>query len=291
MRTLVRRRRLRQFIDGKYSLQALDNAGVSLVQPSVQTDSARGLVLMKGMVQSTGRDGGGVTYVAAYQNTPTTAFRGGIVYEPRVAQWGGGYTALFPQYEDFSALSATPSGFTIRARLRQKGAATARTSQFPTGSGSDITVNGGTESSTALANAPSSTDHYTVRYKVHEVAIVGNAGVQCQLTVAIEGDKLGNGTWTQVASTNYSFTPVDGVASTFDVTDAVDVVLSGTNTSALFRLKVTTANGPLASFFVHGCSQTTDTLDGVSYSTATDTFAIKTPDAADFVTYDAKAIT
>lgn len=271
--------------------QALDNAGGTIVAPGVQTDTARGLVLTKGAVTATGVDTGGVTYAAAYQNTPTVTFRGGIGYEPRVAQWSGGYTALFPQYEDFSALNALPGSFTIRARLRQKGAATARTSQFPTGSGSDITVNGGTESSGVLTNAPSSTDHYTVRYKVHEVAIVANHGVQCQVTVAIDGDKTGSAGWHQLATTSYSFTPVDGVASVFDVSDAIDVVMNGATATGLFRLRVTVANGPLASFFVHGCSQTTDALDGVSYSTATDTFATKTPDAADAITWDAKAIT
>jgi hypothetical protein len=133
----------------------------------VQYDGATGLPLVKGVQQGAGRHGDPIIYDPPYQTVPKVKITGGIPSQPE-SRWttsaadasaDSGVTApsATAQQPDYGVLNATAAGFTIRARLRQAGAATLRTHNF---AGTVLDTVDETDEVT-LTSAPASNDLYS----------------------------------------------------------------------------------------------------------------------------------
>src|SRR5690606_6072157 len=121
------------FADGKYAVVAEDEAG-TIASPNVlQSDGVAARVLAKGHVSGIARDGQTVVFPQPFQHVPMVLLRGGISYEPRSGQWSPAFAPNKPQYDDLAALDLTVAGFTMYAKLRQKGTPTTRSHNFPLG--------------------------------------------------------------------------------------------------------------------------------------------------------------
>jgi hypothetical protein len=112
-------KRGRPFDDQKYATQATDSSG-NVMDPSVkQSLAGSSRAIAKGYQAGFVKDGGSVTFNPVYQNIPQILMRGGKAAN-----------ASFP-YDDFAAQGASASGFTCKARNKNKGAITGRRRSSP----------------------------------------------------------------------------------------------------------------------------------------------------------------
>ena len=259
--------------------------GVSILE----TGSQR--VIAKGRIAGLHRNGDSILFAAPFSSTPAVFFRGGASYEPR-SKWGpvgdGTETSAptaTPQYDDFAALNVTASGFTLRARLRQKGSPTARTDNFATGamtSAADARL-------ATIANAPASDDTYTAHYSI-TVTAQNDPGIDATITVTVALDSAPDGvTWTERATKVYSVTKTGGGTSNSQTwsTETQAFTVSGLTTGgpAKARLRIKSVVDSGASTFSLASGAT------LTYSTsATDQFASKTPDADDTIAWEALVV-
>lgn len=259
----------------------------------VQSDGAGGRPMVRGRQRGTCRHGDVIAFSPVFQNVPVGRIWGGALNEPR-SKWGStgsgsetGAVANTPQYEDFAALGLSASGFTCRARLRQKGTPTPRTDTW--GSGNTITTYGATTSSRTTANAPSVNDNYLVSFTGSIVLVTDHFDIghyTASVTIAIDLDITGTGGWNEVGTRTYTaqgdVTNVSYPDYTEPISDAVPIAAASLTSSSRFQLRIkdwsdTTA---LSSFSI--------TANDVTYTTegTGSQFASKTPDTDDVVYYE-----
>lgn len=251
-----------------------------------QYDGVTARVIAKGHQAGTGRNGDAIVFAQAFQNVPMILLRGGIKYEPRVVQWVSAYASGSPQYEDLVALSPSASGFTLRARLRQKGALTARTADFPTNS---VTSVGGDSGSATTANAPSSNDQYTVRFDV-TVSTAEDPGIPVTAALTVALDTWDGSSWTERYTSTFTRSVTSPGSSTFGGTQVVNITIAGMGATSAFRVRAKafsdSSSGGDSSFILHGRTAA-DSTRGVSYNTASDAYASATPDTDDVIYWEA----
>jgi hypothetical protein len=217
-----------------------------------------------------------ITFPTNYQNPPAVNILGGISYEP-ASVWGtaaqadaGGGGALAPvaarQIDEVVAYNVTASGASLRARLRQASATTARSNAYAAGT---ITTNGGTLEATT-ASAPAANDTYTTDFTVQftSSAIPGKA---CNVSGTVCLDWWNGSVWTQVASATYSASdPVGGAADTGLISDTLVATVSGLTTTSKFRLRlVTNAGAGARTYSIDPGNVTYTTTAGDQYVTKT----------------------
>lgn len=277
------------YTDANYAVQAQDDAGLVADPDVTQSDGVVARVIAKGRQTGTAQHGDAVTYAQTFQSVPMVLLNGGISYEPRSTQWSTAFTAGLPQYDDLVALNPTASGFTMRARLRQKGASAAQTDDFATNSLSTV----GATANANLVPGGSVNDNYTVRYRVaFDLACPtpGKPPITGTVTVAVDTNDGGGGGFVERRTDNYLHTNSVAECSTSFVEEAtVGITVSGLGSSDDIQIRIAAITGGATSVVVHG-KTSTDATRGVSYNTAVDAYAEKTPDADDTITWDAMAV-
>lgn len=274
-----------------------------------QSDGITARVIAKGHTSGNARNGTSVSFPLSYQNVPLVLLRGGINHEPR-AKWGpngdgteaGAYTTTLPTIEDMTPLNLTVSGFTLRARLRQKAVATARSANADT-AGNSLTTVGATAAAT-LNNAPNGaiSDLYTVHFNV-SVTCTNPPPVPppgspktASVTIAIDTSSDGGSNWTQRASYTYNAVASPNSSSTETYTHEMkSVAVSGLDSNATadkIRIRIVSASatsGASVTFAAHLYSTANgDPTGGLTYATsAGDSYASKTPDAEDAIYWEA----
>jgi hypothetical protein len=294
-----------------------------------QSDGLNVRVLAKGHVSGQARQDNpltDITFPVSYQNPPLVLFRGGLNTEPR-AMWGpngtgeqiaaeqNAFRSGDPVYDDTSALNLTASGFTLRARLKQKG------SQTPQNADADVQTNNltavGQTATATLVNAPSgaSGDSYTVHFKVSVTATAGGGTWLGPVTttvdavLAIDSSVDGGSTWAERWAATYTATrTATGAGSVWKTEswthEAKTLAVSGLSSNApadKFRLRVKsitvsivddspeqsgTASGTVSAHLFHRTDG--DPAAALTYSTASaDQYASKTPDSDDYIYWEA----
>jgi hypothetical protein len=224
----------------------------------------------------TGTHASTITFPANYQNPPAVNILGGISYEP-ASVWGtaaqadaGGTGVLAPaaarQIDEVTAYNITTSGATLRARLRQASATTARSNAYAAGT---ITTTGGTLEATT-ANAPAANDTYTTDFSAQfqSTAVPGKA---CNVSADICLDWWNGSVWTQVASVTYSASdPVGGHADTGVINSTLVATVSGLTGTSKFRVRLSTnAGAGTRTYSVDPGNVTYTTTAGDQYATKT----------------------
>lgn len=248
-------------------------------------DGVGGKAIAAGMQKGLAAHGDHVTFPVPYQNVPRIRLSGGITYEPRSGQWSPSYSSTSPQYEDLVALNVTATGFDVRARLRQPGSPTARTDNF---AGTDLTGDGQTDEAT-LANAPASADLYQVTVQTDFTLHAKTAGGTGRATIiwAIDSSADGGSTWTERYTQTDTYEVEGTTISTESFQAAVPITVSGLSNASpadkiRFRIiSLFTSGLPGPSTFIRAHAV------NVTYTTSTDSYATKTPSAADRVTWEA----
>lgn len=288
--------------DGFYTPKADNATGTILSEGTRQNDGAGARIPVKGRQSGSCRHTTAVTFGTAFQNPPRVILRSGILFEPR-SKWGatgsgsetGAPNAALPQLEDLVALNVTASGFTARGRLRQKGTATLRTHNFT--AANNLTTAGQTTAVT-LSNAPSTTDLYTVKFQVElNLRSKTFALVEMNVTVLVEVSADAGANWTTVETFSYSIEDNTNTLQTDTYQETSAVTYSGLDSTDQVRLKLSavTLTGGLAltaTVSVKGYDGTIGSpAVGVSYYSASDSFASKTPDADDLLFWEAEDVT
>ena len=259
------------------SVTAIENSGH--LNASTQQKNGTGLKNIANGRYSlgTGVHAQSITFPTNYQNPPAVNILGGISYEP-ASVWGtpgqadaGGTGTTAPnaarQIDEVVAYNVTASGASLRARLRQASATTARTDAYAAGA---ITGNGGTKEATT-ANAPAANDTYTTDFTA-QFTSTAIPGKSCSVSGTVCLDYWNGSVWTQVASATYSASdPVGGNADTGLISDTLVATVSGLTGSSKFRIRLVTNAG--------SGSRTYSVDPGnVAYTTTTgDLYATKTP--------------
>lgn len=270
-----------------------------------QTDGVTVRAITKGHVSGTGRHGATVTFPNNFQNVPLVLISGGISHEPR-AKWGatgdgteaGAYNAALPTYADIAALNLTASGFTLRARLKQKGAQTARSANADTANNS--LTSAGASAAATLNNAASgaSADYYQINYKISVDATNIHGGLaRTTAVLAIDSSSDGGSTWVQRASFSYeSICDTVGTTNTEDWTfEAVGLTVSGLSSTATadkLRIRIVsitkTDGGSVTAHLFSTVATIPDPAAALLYNTTSgDQFANRTPDADDIMKWEA----
>lgn len=270
-----------------------------LTSSTVQYDGVQARVLAKGHVTGFAKggvisgtswvEGDAVVFPTNFQNVPLILITGGINFEPRTALWTLGYSASYATYEDMQALNPTVSGFTMRARLIQKGLIvfTSRSDNF---AGTHI-INVGATDSVTLANAPAYDDTYHINYTVvwtslSDLGALGAPDWQVlYITYSIDSSADGGTTW---VSRSLRTEVIDGssAGASGSYTKSVTLIVSGLSNSApadKFRIIITNSE---YNTNTHGAGSASG-LGYIAGTTATYTtssgavsVASKTPDQA-----------
>lgn len=284
------------FDDDAYATVAISDDGLTLDEDARQTDGVTARVLAKGHQAGQAQDGDAVSFNPAFQNPPMVVMRGGISYEPRSGQWSPSYDSAKPQYDDMEPVNLSASGFTLRARLRQKGAQTGQSDNF---SPSDNALDALDETTEAdLDPAGAAGDQYTIHYSVMLQIVCpiasGKPPVTASITVAIDSNDGGG--WVERAAVTYAETAywedclgADYVE--FNWThEQRTITVSGLGVNDDIRIRIKAVTGQVYAFEVHGFHSTPDASAGVTYNTASDAVASKTPDAEDLVQWEALTV-
>lgn len=276
-----------------YAAKADNAAGTTISADVVQTDGVSLRVIAKGHLEGTARHGDAIVFPTNFQSVPHVRIWGGQNDEPR-NKWGAtgsgsetGAPTSNPQHEDTAALNLTVAGFTVRARLRQKGTTTARSHNFA----ANTLDTDGESIALTLSNAPSNNDQYTAHYSVR---LEGTAGPTDYFTlnIVVAVDSNDGSGWVQRTTRPYSITCPTGtnVGQTW-AHEAKVVVVSALDSTDQLRVRVveitTEGDGSIDDAFVHAFDGTGDPASGVTYFTATDQYASKTPDSDDVVYWSA----
>lgn len=266
-------KRGRALDDGSFATVALDSSGVILGSGVQQDLAGTPRAMAKGYQAGLVKDAGAVTFNPVYQNLPQILLRGGKAAN-----------ATYP-YDDFAPQSASASGFTCKARNKNKGTITARTAEFT--APLTATSAGATVGPATLASAPSYDTNYTARFGI-SVTLVGGPG-QVTAIVAVESNDGVSG-WIERATRPY----VAGTsAGTYNYTGQ-QVPISdstlGINDQIRLKLKSLTVTGPggtSGSATLTGYDNTGGNGHGVTYSTSAGaTDESKTPDADDYIFWE-----
>lgn len=277
-----------------------------VLRPDVgQSDGSSTLPLVKGLVQGFAHHGDDVSFSDSgrvFQTVPKVEFQGGIMNQP-AALWGTSAqvdagtasTALNtakPQYEDFSARGLSESGFQVCARLRQKAAVTTRTLAF---AGTHLATNGATDIISALTNTPSNDDTYKVLFAAFCSlrSTVAGATYRVFIAYSIDVSQDSGATWVSVDSGQSWFQTTS--QQVVNQINAYQVVFScpGLAAGGVDRIRLRCLNngsqglGSFTAYLMGGSGSGYNTTSGVSFLTAADQFANKTPDTEDQVRWQA----
>lgn len=254
----------------------------SLREGVVAFDGATGLPILKGVQRGSGRNTDPVVFDPVYQNVPKVTITGGFATQPE-SKWGtaaavdantasSAPTANVAQIPDCSAGALTPSGFTIRARLSQRGTETLRTHSFPANT-LDV-IDESVE--VTVANAPSHDDNYTVSYH-GQCVFASSTGNEFTVTLQFAIQSNDGSGWVTRSIDQLSFTTTNPVfASQFSNTIGRGINAPGMDTTDKIRVKLL----KILRSGVGTIFNTSVTADAVIYLTSSDTFASKTGTAS-----------
>jgi phage-related tail fiber protein len=145
---------------------------------------------------------------------------------------------------------------------------TARTADF---TASNALTAAGQTVEAVLANAPAANALYEAHYSVSiKTTVPSSNSNTLKITIAVETDPTGVGSWTEQWARDYDATRKVGEAAAPEVHEheRLPVRVTGFNSSGKLRLKIKSASGP-GSFSVHGFNLATnaDPTNGVTYHT------------------------
>ena len=294
------------YYDSSGSVPLLDPVAMRFmngaIDPTVVLDNPTGILgagaqqnlagtarsLAKGYQSGFTQDGVAVTFSPAYQNPPQVLLHGGKLFDTTLG-------TASPQYEDFAATGLTASGFTTRAKLKNKGTIAARTADFA--SSTTATTVGAVTGNAALASAPALDDNYKARFRVDVTCATLSGAGTTTVVVAIEVSADGSTGWTEYATRAFSASRTTGGTTTNSYSGnevAVNVASLLGASGAAVRLKYkskTQTGASTGSATVTGYNNTgggADAGHGVTYSTQTGGASqSKTPAADDFVVWEA----
>ncbi|WAM23808.1 hypothetical protein [Myxococcus sp. NMCA1] len=291
---------------------ALNPDGSISYNVGISDGSGAPRTIAKGRQAQLAAHGAYVAFNPPFQNTPMVLLRGGLTHEPR-AKWGatgsgsetGAYNTALPTYDDTQAIMNGGSGFTLRARLRQRGGTvTARTnnpassSNLATGIGSTVEV--------VLSNAPATNDQYALRFnaiiylltppRTGEMGAGGSwepGSAQGSIVVALDSLDVGQ-SWVERATTtlwaNSNNNTVNWVQSVnTHIGEVLTAAAPGLGAADRLRLRIKSVSVPPGSNqpTAHVWHSSVDAGAGVTYSTSTDQYASKTPDVGDMLYWEA----
>jgi hypothetical protein len=274
--------------DGKFASRSITDDGTQLDGAVAQQSAGTARALAKGYQSGFTRDGVAVTFSPGYQNPPQVLMHGGRLFD-------SGLGTGSPQYEDFAPVGATGSGFTTRAKIRNKGTVTARTGDF-TASLTATSV-GSVVGKATLGNAPSLDDNYKVRFRVDVDCATLSGGGTTTIVVAIEVSADGSTGWTEYATRSFTATRVTpgSITETYNGQEVVVNVaglVGGSGAAVRLKYKSKSQTGAsTGSATITGYNNTLGGADaghGATYSTQSGgTTNSKTPDADDVVVWEA----
>ncbi len=119
---------------------------------------------------------------------------------------------------------------------------------------------------------------------------MGGAGQKATADLVLALDSNDGSGWVERDTASYSVgaLPESTASQTWSHEQRL-LTVSGMSTGDDFRLRGkthTVTGGGFSTFFARGFDSTTDPNSGVTYNTASDIFASKTPDSDDFVTWE-----
>lgn len=255
-----------------------------------QSDGSGVRQLAKGHWQARRRDGDPVTFPQAFASTPVVIVTGvgGIHYQPSSGAWAPSFNASGAQYVDARALDLTTTGFKAYAKLRQRGAPTARSHAL---SPTTITTQG-SFAEAALGFAPASDDTYRGLYSVTLTAnIVAGAGISgdayARVIIAVDSwdaDVPVGGAWTERASRSYTISQHFPDTNAGTVTqswngEVLSYALQGVATVDKLRVRISLFETTSGSVSVGSMSAEYTTSSGDNTTTMT-------PQTGDYVTFD-----
>jgi hypothetical protein len=301
---------------GTVSAQLSVTAG-ELPESMGQFDGITIRQIAKGHYAGTAKNESAITFPQSYQNAPVVLVGLGGLVDQTGAVWGTTWdgpnqrygTSARPAgniYNEVYAYDVTAATCKIRARLRSKSGSTLRTANADTAD-NNLTAVGHTAAAT-IHTAPSGAvgDAYTIKFKVSvqtdDPMNGGDPGPPPTLpylltvtaVIAIDSSIDGGTNWVERATYSYAASARDVTAADSWPTEVKTVNVSGLTSGApadklRIRIKSFTFNGTSGSVSAHLFSTvaTVPDLDpGLSYYTAADAYANKTPDTEDVVTFD-----
>lgn len=272
-------------------------SGDGVLGTAVLQDSAGiNRVLVKGYLSGESSDGASVTFDQNFDAPPTVLFGGGITYQPASSEWSGTYSSTKPQYVDTRAVGLTVSGFTLYAKLVQKGTVSTTGVNFASNS---LTTQGATISAPASSSASGYvyTSHYSVN--MNAVADPGYPSKDVYwLSVVVARDSYDGATWTERGTQSYNVSAAPGTTSsqTWAHEQKNDALSTGGDLGASstdnwrLRVKSVTEGGVGAGdFTVHGFTST-DVTHGITWSNTSQSLATRTPTSEDLIKWEAMAV-
>ena len=287
--------------DGRYAASADDGSGSVITTTVSQTDGVNPRAIVKGFQQGSGRHGDSVVFATAFQNVPQVSVSGGIGYQPNSVWSATGATSgtaaptTNAQYNDYGALGVSAAGFTIRARMRQKGTATEKDVEF-LASGAGLLSTAGATAAVGTSAAPSRDDTYKVcHYQTCDLVAGSSKFAYSRTTVVAIDSSTDGASWTERYTKSWF---CNGAAGTTEQVltgvDQATLTVAALTSAAQFRVRIKSITDVGAftvnSFYVRGCNNSTDAYHGVQYYVATDQYASKTPDADDSVQWQAWSV-
>lgn len=291
------------------------NGGYKFPDGTIQYTAAAGAGEVLKIIQgSNKRHGDLVQWDANYfTNTPAVIVWGGINTQPQ-SLWGttssgtgsGSYDSTKPIYEECGVSDTTATSVTLRALLKQKGSAPV-TQSANADTNKTMTTVSDTTATVALPVVPSTSGQYTNKFTYSitvtaEAAVydpdtgittggTGSADLVLAVDVALDGVTWVNDKWTATYSHVVSNNSTTGTktTSTGNMNISVDVSVANVTTSTKFRLRVKsfTVLAVSASFTAHywTTAGAVNTAAAVTYNTAADSYATKTPSTNDYLNY------
>lgn len=274
-----------------------DQDGVLL--PGVgQNDGASSLPLVKGLIRGRARHGDQIIFSdvgRVFQTVPQVTLHGGINHQP-ASVWGSaaavdaGTASSAPnaakaQYEDFGAADLTESGFTCKARLRQKATIT---QQFLNFAGTHLNTNGETDTISTLTSAPSVDDGYYVQTQMFcRLRSKNGTLFRVQMKVALETTIDSGATWQQRATGVMVFENSSLLYELKQVSYDYAVIIKGLTSDGTDRMRLRLIDVAPYGLGDYDTSQTYAVGSTLGFINSTDVFASKTPATDDFVTWEA----
>lgn len=290
--------------DGTFrTVKGIDAAAVNLTDDGHGSEDfrvysgGRARVIAKGFQEGDAPDATVVLFAEPFAGVPFVDLQlrgGGLVNEPRTAQWSLGLNTAIPVYMDLQAQNPTAGGFTLRAKLRQKSTPTAQTANF-TSPLTASTVGAHSGPATLSAGAPSSNDQYTCRARVSVTCItVTGQPTGTQVAKAILESNDGITGWQERYRATCIVSNALAGTTTQDFDLAATVSVTGLDPTDQFRWTLLSDVGTGGSAGRGSSSLTANNgsnnngLPGVSYTTSPgDSFAAMTPDADDMIHWQA----
>lgn len=280
--------------DGSFRTYNAQNVNGDLFSSVTQLDGTQNRALTKGTQIRDYAHADTVVFSPAFAAPPSLTFvpiLGSVVYQPSAGSWAGGagFDATKSQGFDLDIPSVSGTGGTLRAQLRQTGGTTANNNDF---TGGNLTTAGQGSTAGALASAPSTSNHYTVRYKgsitVTYSGPFSPPGSRT-LSVVVQINRRAGGSGgasTELARRTYTATADTSNSSvTLSIDESLDVLSAAIGSTDFIEVKIltvtSTGGAGTSSLSIHGYTTGGDGAAGVSYLTgAADATTTMTPSSA-----------